>query len=77
MIFSYRYECCIFKHNICESQLEVPDGMPDSSNPLPLEFFMNPKCPPVPLVTKVAAAEVDPIEPAKDPKENVSIEDHS
>ena len=24
---------------------KVPDGMPDSFDPLPLEFFMNPKCP--------------------------------
>ena len=77
VIFAYGYECSMFKHNICESQLEVPEGMPDSSNPLPLEFFMNPKCPPVPVVTKVAAAKVDLIELAKDPKENVSIGDQS
>ena len=42
LIFIYGYGCCAFKHNICGDQLEVPDGMPDSFNPLPPEFFVNP-----------------------------------
>ena len=45
LIFAYGYMCCAFKHNICGDQLEVPDVMPDSSDPLPPEFFGNPKCP--------------------------------
>ena len=48
LIFAYGYECCMFKHNICGDLLEVPDSMPDSSDQLPLEFFMNPRCPPAP-----------------------------
>ena len=69
--------CCMFKHNIYESQSEVPDGMPNSSNPLPMEFFANPRCPPVLTVTKAATAKVDLIEPTKDPEENTTVEDHS
>ena len=33
LIFAYGYECCMFKHNICGDKLEVPDSMPDSSDP--------------------------------------------
>ena len=43
VIFSYDYECCVFKHNICGDQ--VPDGMLDSSDPFPPKFFVSPKCP--------------------------------
>ena len=46
LIFSYGYGCCVFKHNICGDQPEVPDGMPDSPDPLPQNFFANPRCPP-------------------------------
>ena len=44
VIFNYGYDCCAFAHNICRSQLEVPDGMSDTSKPLSLEFFINPRC---------------------------------
>ena len=47
VIFAYGYECCAFKHNICGDHPEVPDGMLDSSVPLPPEFFANPRCLPV------------------------------
>ena len=47
LIFSYGYGCCVFKHNICGDQPEVLDGMPDSFDPLPPKFFMNPRCPPI------------------------------
>ena len=47
MIFAYGYRCCVFKHNIYGDHPEVPEGMPDSINPLPPEFFMNLGCPPV------------------------------
>ena len=35
LIFNYGYGCCAFTHNICESQPVVPNGMPDTSKPLP------------------------------------------
>ena len=41
MIFNYGYGCCAFAHNICGSQLVVPDGMPDTYKPLSPEFFIN------------------------------------
>ena len=34
VIFNYGYGCHAFAHNICSSQLEVPDGMPDTSKSL-------------------------------------------
>ena len=43
VIFAYGYGCCAFKHNICGDHPKVPDGMPDSSIPLPPKFFANPK----------------------------------
>ena len=39
VIFNYGYGCCAFAHNICGSQPEFPDGMPDTSKLLSLEFF--------------------------------------
>ena len=45
VIFSYGYGCCVSKHNICGDRPEVPKGMPDSADHLPLEFFMNPGAP--------------------------------
>ena len=45
VIFAYAYGCCVFKHNICGYQPEVPDGMPYSSYPLPPKFFMDPGAP--------------------------------
>ena len=35
LIFAYGYGCCAFKNNICRDRLDIPDGMPNSSNPLP------------------------------------------
>ena len=40
MIFNYGYGCCAFAHNICGSQPEVSNGMPDMSKPLSQEFFL-------------------------------------
>ena len=40
VIFNYAYGCCAFAHNICGSQPEVPNGMPDMSKLLSLEFFL-------------------------------------
>ena len=66
LIFAYGYGCCAFKHSICGDQPGIPDGMPDSTDPLPPEFFCNPS----PLV-EVKAVEVDLGEVAKDPEEDV------
>ena len=35
VIFTYGYGCCVFKHNICGDHPEVPEGMPDSTDPFP------------------------------------------
>ena len=45
LIFAHGYGCCAFKHSICDDQPEIPDGMPDSVDPLPPEFFVNLRCP--------------------------------
>ena len=47
VIFAYGYECCVFKHNICGDCPKVLEGMPDSANQLPPEFFVNPRCAPL------------------------------
>ena len=31
----------LFKHSICGDQPGIPDGMPDSTDPLPPKFFAN------------------------------------
>ena len=64
LIFTYGYKCCMFKHNICGDQPEVPNGMPVSSDPLLLEFFVNPRCPQVPTATEAKTIEVDQSEAA-------------
>ena len=45
-IFAYGYGCYVFKHGIRGDQPRIPDGMPDSVDPLPPEFFANLGCPP-------------------------------
>ena len=77
LMFSYGYGCCAFKHSIYSDQPGIPDDMPDSADPLPLEFFMNPRCPPALTVVKVKAVEVDLGEVAKDSGEDVVEEEHS
>ena len=46
VIFNYGYDLCAFAHNICSSKPRIPDGMPGTLEPLSLEFFVNPQCPP-------------------------------
>ena len=75
-IFSYGYGCCEFKHSIGKNQLEIPDGMPDSADPFPLEFFVNPRCPPAPTTVEVKAIEKDLGEVGKDPEEGVVTEEY-
>ena len=57
VIFSYDYGCCAFKHNICGDQPKVPNGMPDSSDPLQHEFFVSPRWPLVLMATDDITAE--------------------
>ena len=57
VIFNYGYGCYAFAHNICGSQLEVLNGMPDMSKPSSPEFFINPRCPPG--VIPAEAASID------------------
>ena len=59
LIFAYDYGCCVFKHNIYGDQPKVPDGMPDSSNSLPLEFFTNPRWSLARPLTKAIGTEVE------------------
>ena len=56
-LFNYGYGCCVFTHNIRGNNPQIPDGMPDPSVPLTLEFFANPGCPPS---TSFAAPALDP-----------------
>ena len=77
LIFAYGYGCCMFKHNICGDQPEVPNGMLESSNPLPPEFFVNPKLPLVPATTEATTAEVNLSKAAKEPKKSASAGDQS
>ena len=46
VIFNYGYGCCAFAHDIRGSKPKIPPGMPDTSTPLTLEFFVNPRFPP-------------------------------
>ena len=57
---------------ICGEQLEVLDGMPDSSDPLPLDFFANLECPLTLAATEVTTVEVDQSEATKEPEESAS-----
>ena len=68
VIFKYGYGCCTFAYNICGSQPEVPDEMPDTSKPLSLEFFINPRCPPGAVPAKAASTDVRPGEVMNAPK---------
>ena len=77
LIFSYGYGCYKFKHNICGDQLEVLDGTLESSDPLPLEFFVDPKVPPAPVATEATTAEVDQSEATKEPERSASVGDQS
>ena len=76
-ILSYGYECCVFKHNICGDHPKVLEGMPDSTDPLPPEFFVNPGCPPVHATTEATTTEAPLSETAKEPMEVAAAEDQS
>ena len=65
-IFAYGYGCCVFKHSIRGDRPRIPNGMSDSTDPLPLDFH-----PPI----KVEAAKVHPVEAEKDPVEGAVAEE--
>ena len=58
LIFAYDYGCCAFKNNICGDKPDIPNGMPDSSNPIPPEFFDNLRCPPALVADEVIDVDV-------------------
>ena len=71
VIFAYGYMCCVFKHNIYSEHPEVLYDMPDSSVPLPPEFFVNPRFPPsVPVATDETTVGEHLSEAAKELEEN-------
>ena len=67
----------MFKHNICGDQPKVPIGMPDSSDPLPLEFFANPRCPLAPATIEVMTMEVDQSEATKELERSAFVRNQS
>ena len=75
VIFAYGYECCVFKHNICGDHPEFLEGMSDSTDSLPLEFFVNLGCPPLQATTKAIVTEAPLREMPKEPMEVVVVED--
>ena len=74
-IFAYGYGCRVFKHGIHGDRPKIPDGMPDSTNPFPSEFFGNLGCPSVSAPVEAKAAEVHPAEAAKNLVEGVVVEE--
>ena len=74
-IFTYGYGCYAFKHGIRDDRPRIPDGMPDSADPLPLEFFANLGCPPTPTTDEAKVVEVHPFETTKDSVEGAIAEE--
>ena len=68
VIFNYGYGCCSFAHNICGSQLEVPDGMSDTSKSLSPKFFISPPCPSGFVPSEVNSIDVSPGKETNEPK---------
>ena len=58
VFLNYGYGCCALEHNICGSQPVVPDGMLDTSKPLSLEFFINPRFPSGAVPTEATTSDV-------------------
>ena len=75
VIFAYGYGCYVFKHNICGDHLEVPEGMPESVDPLPPEFFVNLGSPAVQVAAEATTTEASLSKTTKEPMEVVAIED--
>ena len=77
VIFAYGYRCCLFKHNIYGNHPEALEGMLDSANPLPPNFFVNPGCPLVHAAVEATTTKAPPSEMAKEPVEVATTEDQS
>ena len=75
-IFAYSYGCCALKHGICGDLPGIPNGMPDSIDPLSPKFFVNPGCPSALKAVEAKAVEEHMGEAAKDPVEDVIVEEH-
>ena len=56
----------MFKHGVYGEYPRIPDGMLDSADPLLPEFFVNLGCPLALIADEAKAAEVHPVETAKD-----------
>ena len=69
------------KNALEKAQPEVPDGMADTSKPLSLEFFINPRCPSGVVPTEVPSVDVRPGEatnvPEREPPTAVLQTDNS
>ena len=63
MIFNYGYGYCAFAHDIHGSKPKIPPGMLDTSTPLTLEFFVNPRCS---LSSSFALSTAEPVETAEE-----------
>ena len=63
VIFDYGYGYCAFAHDIRGSNPMIPAGMPNTSTPLPLEFFVNPRCP---LGSSSVLPVVEPVETTRE-----------
>ena len=72
---AYGYRFCVFKHGIHGDRPRIPDGMPESIDPLPLEFFVNLGCPLAQTAVEAKAAEVHPVERTKDLVEGTIAEE--
>ena len=56
-LFNYGYGYCAFAHDVRRSKPEIPDGMPNPSVLLTMDFFANPRCPPS---SSVSTSSLDP-----------------
>ena len=77
VIFAYGYGCCVFKHNIYGDHLEVPKYMPNSVDPLLLEFFVNPGSLLVQAAAEATATEAPLSKTPKEPMEVGAAKDQS
>ena len=62
----------------CGDWPEIPDGMLNSSDSLPPNFFMNLRCPPTRAPTEATKTEVEQskmVEKAKEPERSTLVED--
>ena len=73
--FTYGYECFAFKHSIRGDRPRIPDGMLDSTHPLPSKFFENLGRPLAPIAAEAKVVEVHLGKEAKDSMEGIVIEE--